>query len=176
MPNWCFNLLTVTGEKRALADFIRKANDNRETWKSPYFRKRSPFSIERLMPTPEPLAGAVPPRDKAQAYENKVIFGSEDWYHWRIKHWGTKCDVYADVTEQADEKIVYQFDSAWSPPREFFETVSRMFPNLTFHIEYEEPMMGFAGEATYKNGFVEETYLDFVQDEDYQEDEGRESA
>ena len=37
-----------------------------------------------------------------------------------------------------DGLVVYQFDTAWSPPMEFVEEAAKQFPVLTILLDYEE--------------------------------------
>ena len=45
----------------------------------------------------------------------------------------------------ASSWVIYAFDTPWSPPKPLFEQVVRVWPTLTFLLEYEEPANGIAG-------------------------------
>jgi hypothetical protein len=70
---------------------------------------------------------------------------SDDWYSWRINHWGTKWDIeLCDVSISDDGKeLSAHFDSAWSPPIEAYDALGAM----GFKIEaiYAEPGAAFCG-------------------------------
>ena len=44
------------------------------------------------------------------------------------------------------------FDTAWSPPIQYYEKLSETYPLLTIEVEYSEAGMDFAGTQTYENG------------------------
>ena len=71
----------------------------------------------------------------------------EDWYHWSIENWGTKWDVAGSndgVVDVKENEITLYFDTAWSPPLEFYIALE----NLGFTVEgyYYEPGMNFVGK------------------------------
>jgi hypothetical protein len=91
MPNWCENNLIITGDKKTIASFKKKAavvaKDN-----------TTDLSLAAFYPTP------------------KKLLKNNGWYKWNIKHWGTKWDVKAELMDSTDEYLHYYFESAWSPP------------------------------------------------------------
>ena len=128
MPNWCENKLTVEGKKDSLVRFMEQARGKKE---------EQAFSLESLYPCPD----------------------SKNWYDWRITNWGTKWDVQiSDVLEsdttQDHAKVVYCFDTAWSPPTSGIQEISNQFPLLTFTLNYWEAGMGFKGKYKCKAGEV----------------------
>ena len=46
--------------------------------------------------------------------------------------------------------LIYQFDTAWSPPMEFLQAVAKQLPALTCILEYEEPGMAYKGLAKFQ--------------------------
>lgn len=71
----------------------------------------------------------------------------ENWYHWSIENWGTKWDVNGSddgVVDLKENEITLYFDTAWSPPLEFYIAME----NLGFTVEgyYYEPGMNFVGK------------------------------
>lgn len=137
MPNWCANILTVSGPVEDVERFMNMAKPDGEEYD---------LSLNALMPIPD---------------EQK-----DNWYNWCITNWGTKWDVDAKITsvvENDDNKtVVYRFDSAWSPPVELFSAVlnagNEEYDNLYFHLAYAESGMGFIGVA---EGDVEEGFSDW---------------
>lgn len=104
--------------------------------------------------------------------------GSEGWYEWRLRHWGTKWDaafghgpmiaigsheMNVDATVEAQGATitptvaVFKFDTAWSPPSPVVETASERFPELEFVLRYGEPGGGYAGEERYVAGVCVES-------------------
>jgi hypothetical protein len=143
MPNWCANTLELAHEDPAMIERARVAfNDGR--------------LCNEFAPVPEDLhitAGCVGgPEDQAQkdlvAQEevNKAKFGYANWYDYCVAEWGTKWDVggdgmIADLLE--DGRLAMTFDSAWSPPLEFYGKMC----DLGFEVRayYYESGMCFAG-------------------------------
>jgi hypothetical protein len=175
MPNWCANRLKITGPKKDL-QAIKKAlvsqNDKGE---------ETVFSFQTLVPMPENLRnmGGLPlkesPRltevqrakvavdfangliDQVEAYEKSedaYLIQNDDWYNWGIINWGTKWDVSeVSVLDQiADGALIYNFETAWSPPRSWVRRASPKFPTLSFELLYVEPGMDFAGQTVYEAG------------------------
>jgi hypothetical protein len=71
-----------------------------------------------------------------------------DWFIWRLKHWGTKWDVYdVEVVFKTKSRIVYIFTTAWAPPISWLEIAVKTYKKLTFRIDYSEPGNNFSGHA-----------------------------
>lgn len=159
MPNWCYNHLQVSGKKEILADFISKtivpAKEDDE------FVMRFTFDI--LHPIPEALKGETSPLQKIKnetekqykkrIAENVRLYGAEDWYKWSLNNWGTKWNAthtYIDVME--DEELIVNFDTAWSPPIDFFHKIIPMYPELRFEWIIGEESQAFCGKFIAENG------------------------
>jgi hypothetical protein len=147
MPNWCHNKLLVEGDMRELKRF-RKRVCEVPKGEEP----GDPLYFSSLVPEPEN------PDDP-----------SYDWYGWRIENWGTKWEpsfadpAFAFGAASADpgakekgrfleEDLLYEFDTAWSPPSFWVEKASKMFPALRFTLSYAEVGNGFAGIETFVAG------------------------
>ena len=140
MPNWCSNQATIHGTKEqilALAGAYERGG-----------------VIEYYLPTPKE------PDDQSRMIgEDKPISPNESeetsWYHWRIKHWGTKWD-FGKTEYSADEECDWQvdeegyglvhlrFDTAWSPPIGWYEALNTL--DMTVEAYYFEPGMSFCGQ------------------------------
>jgi hypothetical protein len=95
-------------------------------------------------------------------------YGTNDWYEWAVKNWGTKWDCYDvtswDITENGDNSsatIYYQ--TAWSPVTNAWERISKNYPSLEFFHEFADEGGGFVGNQLIQNG-------DIVEDNDYEWD------
>jgi Api92-like protein with ferredoxin domain len=132
MPNWCENILKVSGEEKEVQRFKELAKS-----KDPNFD--SALSFESLYP----------------------VADKKDWYDWCIAHWGTKWDIEATLEELASDYLEYQFVSAWSPPIEWLKKVSQDFPTLRFKLKYDEPGNGFFGIATAEHGDIDDKCLEY---------------
>lgn len=145
MPNYCSNVLTVTpavgellSDNVALAMFRPLRKD--ETC--------SPESVEPLSVSFE-LAFPVP-----DALEN-----NGGWFEWCVKNWGTKWDASSTfVEEKTLDKIRVRFDTAWSPPFGWVEFMSKLFPNVSFRLDYIEEGNSFTGFTIIQNGKAIDSY------------------
>lgn len=127
MPNWCQNHLTVTG---ATPEFSAWLADG--------------FSFQRMNPVSPP----------ASRYDSAIA----SWRSINIysNAWGTKCDLDDNEQRQIAHELLENgaafFDTAWSPPIQAIEELSKQFPEVAFHLHYCELGMFFAGTATLKAG------------------------
>ena len=141
MPNWCNNSLALTHEN---PEMIAKAVAAAEAGKL----------CETFVPCPQELQDAVcgsynDPQQQAELEQKKAAniekYGYPTWYEWSIDNWGTKWDpdIYA-VTREDANNASFAFDSAWSPPVEFYQKLEE----LGFIVEayWYEPGMNFCGK------------------------------
>ena len=147
MPNWCYNHLTITGEKKNL--------------------DRIKFHLEDIEKKDDVTPGifmALVGRDQSIDL-NEYEHGG--WYQSNVDYWGCKWDISYDESnvEYNEDSIVMSFDSAWSPPVKFIQHLGRLF-DVECELYYEEPGCDFCGKSFYYRdcGLVEE---------DYSYDEGR---
>lgn len=141
MPNWCANSLILTHESpEMIARAVAAAEDGK--------------LCETFVPCPAELLEAVSgfsadaevqaDIERKQA-ANVEKYGYPTWYEWSIDNWGTKWDpdVYC-VTRKDANNASFAFDSAWSPPIEFYEKLEV----LGFIVEafWYEPGMSFCGK------------------------------
>ena len=87
---------------------------------------------------------------QALADEYKKKFGHCDWYGWQTSNWGTKWNAYSQ--HESDENCI-EFDTAWSNPYSILVKLSKMFPEVTFEVEYADEDFGYnVGRYTLVNG------------------------
>ena len=179
MPNHCNNTLGVAGETEEVEKFIEFVTNK------DFAKKGDEYSIfKNLMPMPEELEGTTSP-SKSSNEELIKKYGTDNWYDWCYKNWGTKWGDYEttksdlmnhvtysypfkeDGTKDYDNSIEnkeesyvhFYYDTAWGPGSdELSILLCNQFPNLNFNLYYEEPGMGFAGQVKIKNG--EEIFSD----------------
>lgn len=154
MPNWCSNVLTVKGAKKELARF-RKANKG--SYKNEAGRTiNNALQLNALVPMPPELENTQSPgnENSPEAKALKKKHGYSNWYDWRVANWGTKWEVSEEncTLETVDGALVYTFDTAWSPPGDWLDKVSKLFPSLEFSIRYSDEGGGFYGRTTGKDG------------------------
>lgn len=148
MPNWCNNVFTVKGDPEKVAEFVEQMKADKEN-----------LDFNKVIPLPEVLKGRSDIKDIG-------------WYEWSVVNWGTKWNVCEAQLEynDGDDGAVYYFDTAWSPPVGWFETVVKYYPWLDFCIEWEEGGIGFAGTYESVNGELGPmSEWDIVWDEDEEE-------
>lgn len=104
-------------------------------------------------------------------YRNIVNYDCLDWYDWSVKNWDTKwnsCNTY--ILEEDDDKIVFQFDTAWSPSEKIIDKLAELHPDLEITYKYAEEQTGFmCGIKEYRNGYLAyENALDQFSKEAYE--------
>jgi hypothetical protein len=214
MPNWCDNTIIVTGKVQDVKKFAEAFKGLPARFKDDlsYDHKEPMECFNALYPIPEDVLerGYYANLNMGMAEFRETIIGPSkprvalDGYHWSIRYWGTKWDVYGqinvsglDLFENADPdneiELVYSFDTAWSPPINWLVKVAKDFPENKFELRYYEPGCGFAGsiivkgdeilsdnEYTYASDSVAyKTFIEEVlgyENEFYEEDEEFEEA
>lgn len=155
MPNWCENVLTIEGPKEQIKRFKNKAKSTKqikpegtETFEE--YTLNEDFKLGSIIPAPEDIG--------------------DNWYQWNIENYGCKWDCTGELNHEEETKLEYYFDSPWSPPIEWLVKTSAKFPKLCFTLNYDEPGMGFKGEARAKGSTIENNCHDYGP-EDYEHDE-----
>jgi len=151
MPNYCYNALTVVGEKEIVDLFVQlNKGDNGD------------IDFSQLAPYPDEIyQGNL-------GQEERKIHGANNWYDWNIANWGTKWNA-SEIEEWVIEKRyddIYtasiKFTTAWAPPIEWFKKAAPQYSkSLSFTLDYWEEGMFFAG--TYRLNAA----LDAVEEETY---------
>ena len=147
MPNWCYNHLTITGDKKNL--------------------DRIKFHLEDIEKKDNQSPGvfmALVGRDQSIEL-NEYEHGG--WYQANIDYWGCKWDVSYDESglDYTDDSITMSFNSAYSPPVPFIQHLGRLF-NVQCELYYEEPSCDFCGKSYFNNE-------DGLTEDDYTYNEGR---
>jgi|TARA_R110000824_G_scaffold320638_2_gene507614 hypothetical protein len=172
MPNWCENTLIVAGEKWNVEDFIQQVKSSEDALDS----AQKHTLLENLYPTPDELnettsnfgAGIDDPQYE-QKQANIEKYGAADWYEWRNEHWGTKWGDCHTVLVDEDYhenfgKVMFQFDTAWSPPAEGLMHIAKMFPRLLMDLRYAEPGMCFQGYLVVcGNNVISDVYMEYME-------------
>lgn len=124
MPNWCTNRLEVYGPAEELSRFTAESEVDEQ------------IDFNLLVPVPDNVAGQ----------EGEVV--------WRKKNWGCQCSAIVSNQEilRGPDQITYTFDTAWTPPIKWVDTVSAMYPKLSFDLAYHELAGFFAGSICFRDG------------------------
>ena len=150
MPNWCENSLLITSKDKSKIE---------ELYKVFVVDSGEKGIFERFIPTPPELLS----NDGLHKIENvedlKKLYGSADWYSWRVSNWGTKwdiTDIYGNhdaIVEHGDYwYFICSFDSAWAPPENGIAALSGIYKGCYFYLSFQEPGMGFMGYYSAMNG------------------------
>ena len=172
MPNYCNNNLTIKGDVKSMREFYdyvgpldRNFNmTNLLPMPTELENTHHPVSFH-VQSTKEILSenGTV---EKIQINENNQTeqefmdhckyledkYGADNWYDWCYENWGCKWDIDdLSIDSQTDEEACISYVTAWNPNYEFISSLGLKFPNLTFELEYDEPLMELAGTFIVKN-------------------------
>ena len=130
MPNHVENDLTVRGpaeELERMKEFV--TGENEELL----------LDADKIIPSPE-------------GTHTMEGFNSGG-YQWCLANWGTKWGFYdARREDLSPTKVVYHFNTAWSPAVQLVDRLASLFPLLAFKWDYFEGGMGFQGHVVYDNG------------------------
>ena len=162
MPNWCENDLCVSGDAKELKKFKEQAKGLNEE------KGKTDLSLNNFLPTPPELLERSAPNE-VDPQKMKRKYKAKDWYNWRVNNWGTKWDLEAEITEDTSTEIWYCFWSAWSPPLEAIAKIARLFPKLTFAVDYYEPGMSYRGHLKVKGKRILKEWDRDMTDEDLKE-------
>ena len=153
MPNYCYNSLSIHGDRDELDKFYEKMTDNDDG---------EVRLLETFLPTPTEL---IP--DPIVTEDGKVIgIMSDEQYAWCVNTWGTKWPEGDVCVDDFPDMILIQFYTAWSPPVAGIKAIAKLFPSFEFVMEWSEEGIGFAG-ASYHKGDVEVIIDDELDDIDY---------
>jgi hypothetical protein len=163
MPNWTFNKLTVIGDIATLSKF-------KETLKSK--TSEEPLDAQNVMPydgvfSPDAMRRLFQQKMDAALRLNKLINGDDeeelprvewpkpDETDWEYEHWGTKWGFCNSNLRHEDEnRLVYDFDSAWGTPDKLMHELYRQWSTLTFEYQFFSPESRFEGYEIAMGGKV----------------------
>ena len=165
MPNYCKNVLTVTGPEPDIAAFAERACGRPHRFASIGSEEEPedddvlhPLSFHALVPIPA-VALALP-------YDAGPAFKGKSGYQWECSLWGVKWGALSSKLDRAPGNLVYGFLTPTTAPSLFIAKVSEMFPALTFHNQWavEDGREGF-GSFRAKEGRLTETWPDWIEDD-----------
>jgi Ferredoxin-like domain in Api92-like protein len=146
VPNWSYNVLTVTGPSERLREFkhaVRSAQPDPETG------KRAVLDLGRHLPMPPELLA-----DKGDLAAGRL----PDWSACRLEHWGTKWNAMWPTLSWTlrSGELRYRFQTAWTPPVEWLQFVAAVHPALAFELTYQEELDHFSGVMRFEAGGIVE--------------------
>ncbi len=136
------NELEICGEPAELRRFRDRADARLAPppERDPYNGSRpSLLSFHRLVPAPAEVA----------AREYGAPGGG---YEWQKANWGVKWGASAVRLFEYAEGLMYCFETPWSPPLAFLQTVSADYPALTFQLAFTQPISHGQEQFAYRNG------------------------
>lgn len=166
MPNWCHNVVRVSGPRQEIIRFMKKGKiekDSSVLWENnkhgrllSKFVRQPKSEMEKARQVvvfhhkPE---WSVMAESIKQTY--KLSWGQYNnvGSAWAYSFWGTKWDVddYR-ITTRNQYSVELDFDTAWSPPNQWLKTVAGQFTALSFSVGFIEAGCNFIGETLYTNG------------------------
>lgn len=143
MPNWCYNNAVISHDSPEMMERLVSAAESGNLF-------------DEFVPMPEELRGTTAPT----AFPSKSLiekYGSDNWYDWSVKNWGTKWEAGEVSADATDTGLYLSFDTAWGPPIPYYDTLTA----LGFKIDatYSEEGMSFVGH--YCDGEDDCIELDF---------------
>ena len=183
MPNWCSNTLTIKGSKKDAIKFFEKAGFD-PTSELGEFIKNNKLTLRSWMPMPKTFVEMDTTNQKrkreyfandeeyetySKAYDDaakhqKETYGVVGWYAYNLKTLGCKWDepineYGSDYIESNDSvEITFEFDTPWSPPTTWLETIIKDNNGLTFQLDGYEPGCWFHTHMFGEDGEVVENF------------------
>ena len=146
MSNTITNVLTINGTEEEVAkvrNFIKGSNGE-------------PISFQSFIPMPEGLKG----NHKVEVKNCPLPKGMDpitipDWQWWRIQNWGTIRDAVTVFDVLLDDPNRILFSTASDTPLAAVITLSKKFPEITFHVSFSDDIAAlYCGEYTVTGGKV----------------------
>lgn len=95
----------------------------------------------------------IPPLTESVMMDfQRDIETKQDWYHWNIREWGTKWDIDNAEIEVYPNKIIYIYNTAWSPPVSALDKLAEQYPFVSIHSRFIDENDCFAGEVYWESG------------------------
>ena len=149
MPNWVTNTLTITGEPGLLVEVGARLRAPIPSHKG-HAEDAPQFSFWNIIKPKDSILDEYFANADATQLSNP-----NNWYNWNNRNWGCKWDARVHFAEMVDGNLVYEFDTAWAPPIQVLETLSRDVPDVKLTLRYVEEQ-GWGGVTVFKVGEVYE--------------------
>lgn len=144
MPNWCENLLTVSGPIEDVQKFKLDG----------YLDDEQIISAEKFLPI------CVPPKHILSRLFEEIndssVVPSQGWLAWRNTACETNwnlCDFSTTKDEwfKSDTNSI-RFLTAYNPPARMFDFIAKQYPTISFKLAYFEPGLHEFGYLGWKAG------------------------
>lgn len=171
MPNWCYQTLVVTGDKRERDKFLKGIKGKDAQYYDPHPMKRSgerwvtgpaqeasldggameDFCFHKIIPIPlQVLQAGFDGHNRTEREQMEW----PDGYTWQCEHWGTKwgpCELNINRGRGYD---TIHYETAWAPARPIVIKLIETYPELGFQLHYTEESEAFEGDLWGANGQV----------------------
>lgn len=150
MPNYICNKLEIKDEetRKKVIEYMHTRIPAGEDWLGfKYDEYNTYMDFEKIIPMPDYIyRGALSSREED-------LYGPDNcWYHWSLKHWGTKWNA-CDSCIDDDERM--EFLTAWNGVPALMGILSQKFPDSEFVYRYADEDFGHNnGYYRFKNGSV----------------------
>lgn len=157
MANYAENVLNIIGPENDRLKFRDTVNT-----------KISPFDFHALVPCPSELTGTgVLPEvlsesnsSSPDSRSNAGWFCKKEAGEWCRRNWGTRyapSDDEVKVTMNG-ATLQYRFWTRSAPPHAFLLSASKLFPTLTFTLDFAEEGCNYSGHYEVKAGVVRKNW------------------
>jgi hypothetical protein len=161
MPNWCYNYMTVMGNKREIAKFVKDITVAEIQPQGIYSHATVEYDMNKLVPL-DPRGSKEIKTTNADGVETTFsAFSSKsdgfDGYLDALETWGSKwgaCRPEIDDTTPAGNTITVRYESAWSPADGLIQRISALYPNLIFGTCSDEESRAFVCWSVFHNGII----------------------
>ena len=153
MPNWCNNVLTLSGKDAETIYEILQKPDTKVLFESLIETNKQKYCKN------EKIDGIT---------EVKIDDKFFNWYNHNWNEYGVKWDVpIHDVyMSNWERELQLDFDTAWSPPIEFIQKLSVKYPELDINLKYSESGNDFGGNIDFVGGDIvyedDLSYIEFL--------------
>lgn len=138
MPNWCNNC--ITGPRELLKELC-SADENGNLY----------LDFNKVVPMPKHQPDVNKPNsfwaEGGLGQKEKELYGRRNWYDWSVAAWGSKWNASDSYVDLEGGYIV--FDTAWSPPENWFAELVEKYPDHKWVMDFDECGMCFRGELVY---------------------------
>lgn len=161
MPNWCNNYIVISGTKsnmKPIYDFFHNGQKKVDEYyeKKKQYVKENPDKtiwdhVEGIELEEQLVMKTLVPHD--EEYERIKVSG-DFIINPQDRFYGTKWDFdlkESNVNEVTEERITLSPSTAWSPPSEFCQKLTKKY-GVHVDITYEEGGAGFVGQEEFEDG------------------------
>ena len=80
------------------------------------------------------LQYAATDEEAKRSEELKNLYGHDNWYDWRMQHWGVKWDASNSIKIYNKNTLIYEFSTPWGCPVNALDEIALKYPQLKFTV------------------------------------------